>query len=63
MYGPGGSTIVVTPDPDKSGSTTLPGSLGGAGSETVTVGGSFPLTTNTQTGVYTGSFSVIFQYN
>lgn len=63
MYGPGGSTIVVTPIPDKSGSVTLPGSLGGAGSTTVTVGGSFPLTTSTATGAYAGSFQVIFQYN
>ena len=63
MHGPGGSTIVVTPSADKSGSLTLPGSLGAAGSETVTVGGSFPLSTSTPTGAYTGSFSVIFQYN
>jgi len=63
MHGPGGSTIVVTPNPDKSGSVTLPGSLGGTGSTTVTVGGSFPLSTTTATGAYSGTFPVIFQYN
>jgi hypothetical protein len=63
MYGPGGSTIEVTPDPDISGSVTLSGSLGSAGSTTVTIGGSFPLSTGTATGAYAGSFPVIFQYN
>lgn len=63
MYGPGGSEIEVTPDPDISGSVTLSGSLGSAGSTTVTIGGSFPLSTNTATGAYAGSFPVIFQYN
>lgn len=63
MHGPGGSSIEVTPTADKSGSITLSGSLGGAGSQTVTVGGSFPLSTGTATGTYAGSFSVIFQYN
>jgi len=63
MHGPGGSTIEVTPDPDISGSVTLSGSLGGAGSTTVTIGGSFPLSTGTATGAYAGSFPVIFQYN
>lgn len=63
MHGPAGSTIEVTPDPDISGSVTLSGSLGGAGSTTVTIGGSFPLSTSTATGTYSGSFPVIFQYN
>jgi hypothetical protein len=63
MYGPGGSTIEVTPDPDISGSVSLSGSLGGAGSASVTIGGSFPLSTSTATGAYAGSFPVIFQYN
>lgn len=62
MTGPSGS-ITVTTIPSLSGSTVLPGSLGSAGSASVKVGGSFPLTADTPTGSYSGSFSVVFQYN
>jgi hypothetical protein len=62
MVGPSGS-ITVTTIPSVSGSTVLPGALGSAGSTAVQVGGSFPLTANTPTGSYSGSFPVVFQYN
>jgi hypothetical protein len=62
MTGPGG-TITVTTNPDKSGSQTLSGSLGGPGALTVQVGGTLPLTSTTGLGLYTGTFSVLVQYN
>lgn len=62
MVGPSGS-ITVSTIPSLSGSTVLPGSLGSAGSASVEVGGSFPLTASTPTGTYSGSFPVVFQYN
>jgi hypothetical protein len=62
LTGPGG-TLTVTTIPDKSGSQTLSGSLGGAGGLTVQVGGTLPLTSTTGLGLYTGSFSVLVQYN
>jgi hypothetical protein len=62
MTGPGG-TLTVTTNPDKFGNQTLSGSLGGAGSLTVNIGGSLPLSSTTGLGLYTGTFSVIVQYN
>jgi hypothetical protein len=62
MTGPGG-TITVTTNPDKSGTQTLSGSLGGPGALTVQVGGTLPLTSTTGLGLYTGTFSVLVQYN
>lgn len=62
MAGPSGS-ITVTTIPSVSGSIVLPGSLGGPGSTSVSVGGSFPLDSTTSTGGYSGNFPVIFQYN
>jgi hypothetical protein len=53
----------VTTNPDKSGPQTLSGSLGGAGSLTVQIGGSLPLTSTTGLGLYAGTFSVLVQYN
>jgi hypothetical protein len=62
MTGPGG-TITVATNPDKSGNQTLSGSLGGAGSLPVQIGGTLPLTSTTGLGLYTGTFSVLVQYN
>jgi hypothetical protein len=62
MTGPGG-TVTVTTIPDKSGPQTLSGSLGGPGALTVQIGGTLPLTSATGLGLYTGTFSVLVQYN
>ena len=59
----GSNLLTVTTDAINSGAQTLTGTVGSAGTKTVTVGGSFPLTTTTALGAYSGSFVVTFQYN
>lgn len=64
LNGPGGSTpITITTLPSASGSQTLSGSAGAAGSFNFTVGGSFPVTSTTMGGSYSGSFAATVQYN
>lgn len=62
MTGPGGE-IVVTPTISAPGTQTLSSSLGSAGSYSFHVGGSFPMTSTTPLGSYSGTFAVIVQYN
>lgn len=59
----GGASLTVTTNAINSGAQTLSGTVGSAGTKTVTVGGSFPLAATTTLGAYSGSFSVTFQYN
>jgi hypothetical protein len=58
----GASNIAVTLSPDVSGATTLSGALGGAGSKTVNIGGSFTVPSALPTGAYTGTFDVTVAY-
>ncbi|MBU6394876.1 MAG: DUF4402 domain-containing protein [Sphingomonadales bacterium] len=62
MSGPSSSTMAVTLTSSVSGSTTLSGSLGAAGSATFYVGGSFAPTATTTTGAYSGTFTVTVAY-
>lgn len=62
MTGSSGS-LTVTTNPTLSGVQTLSGALGGAGSLSFDVGGSFPVTATTPSQVYTGTFSVTVAYN
>ncbi|HEX8570682.1 MAG TPA: DUF4402 domain-containing protein [Caulobacteraceae bacterium] len=59
----GGGSLTVTTSTTATASQTLSAALGSAGSYSFGVGGSFPLTNTTQTGAYSGSFSVTVQYN
>ncbi|MDQ3139954.1 MAG: DUF4402 domain-containing protein, partial [Pseudomonadota bacterium] len=62
MTGPGG-TITVTTSNTANGQQILSGSLGGPGSASFHVGGSFPLSDTTGLGSYSGNFAVTVQYN
>jgi hypothetical protein len=55
-------TLLVTLDPDLTATETLDSSLGNAGTKALNIGGSFPLTTTTVTGAYTGTFNVSVAY-
>jgi hypothetical protein len=55
--------LTVTTNNDAAGLQILSGSLGSAGSRAFHVGGSFPVTSTTGLGNYTGSFAVTVQYN
>lgn len=59
----GGNTISVTPATLPSGTGMLSGSSGASGSQTVYVGGSFPVSNTTSAGTYTGTVSITVQYN
>ncbi|WP_423140761.1 DUF4402 domain-containing protein [Parablastomonas sp. CN1-191] len=59
----GASTLTVTTQAINTGAQTLTGTIGNTGSKTVTVGGSFPITSTTALGAYSGNFTVTFQYN
>ena len=59
----GVNSLTVTTNAINSGTQTLSGTVGSAGTKVVTVGGSFSITTTTVLGAYSGSFVVIFQYN
>ncbi len=59
----GANSLTVTTAASGSGVQTLSGTIGGAGSLAVNVGGSFPLTSVTATGLYSGTFTVSVAYN
>jgi hypothetical protein len=63
MNGPGGGSVTVTPSTFPSGAGTLGGSVGGAGSTTIYLGGSFPVTDTTPLGAYSGTLTITVQYN
>jgi hypothetical protein len=62
MTGPG-TPLSVSLTSTASGSQTLSGALGAAGSLSFFVGGSFPLNSTTAHGQYSGSFTVTVEYN
>lgn len=59
----GTDTISVTTTNNLGTSTTLSGSLGGAGSAALNVGGSFSVPSANSTGLYTGTLNVSVAYN
>jgi hypothetical protein len=63
LNGPGGGTLLVTPSSSPSGAGALGGSVGGSGSTTIYVGGSFPISDTTPLGNYSGTLSITVQYN
>jgi hypothetical protein len=62
MTGPG-TPLTVSLTPTASGSQTLSSALGSAGTFPFGVGGSFPISSTTTTGAYSGSYSITVQYN
>jgi hypothetical protein len=62
MSGPG-PDIVVTVNSSQIGSRTLSSSLGSQGTHLFYVGGSFPVTSTTPVGSYSGPFTVNVDYN
>ncbi|MGA0604404.1 DUF4402 domain-containing protein [Phenylobacterium sp. VNQ135] len=63
MSGPGGNlTVTLTKFPNTT-SGTLSGSANSDGTYDFWVGGSFPITTTTESGTYTGAFTVTVTYN
>lgn len=58
----GGDNLTVNTSNTGSGSQTLSGSLGGAGSHNVKVGGTITILSTTATGTYTGPFLVSTDY-
>lgn len=62
MTGPNGA-ITVTTSANVSGAQVLSGTLGTAGTLAVRVGGSYPFAATTPKGAYSGSLTVMVQYN
>lgn len=62
MNGPGG-TLTVTTTSTAGTIQSLSGALGSAGSFAFKVGGSFPITSATPTGAYSGTYNVVVNYN
>jgi hypothetical protein len=63
--GAGGGTLVVTTSNDAgcTSACALSGSLGGAGTLSFHIGGSFPFSNATKTGTYSGTINVSATYN
>jgi|GEM_PF-1180626 len=59
----GAQTLTLTLTRNPGGNVTLPGTLGTTGSATLGIGGSISVGPATTTGVYSGSFNVVFSYN
>ena len=59
----GGTETIAVPLAGTAASGTLDGSLGGSGTASFGVGGSFEVGTSTATGSYSGTFSVTVSYN
>ena len=61
----GANTLTVTTASTGGGVQTLSGTLGNAGTPptAITVGGSFPISSTTPTGTYSGTFNITVQYN
>lgn len=59
----GGGSITVTTSNNASASPVLTSSVGNAGSYSFQVGGSFPVTSTTPLGAYSGTYSITVQYN
>lgn len=63
LHSNGSNSLTVSLSRSPTGTLTLSGTAGGAGSVTLNVGGSFPMGTATLPGIYTGSFNITMQYN
>jgi hypothetical protein len=63
LAGPGGATLTVTTTKTVGGTASLNGTLGGAGTKAIGVGGSFPMNKDTVLGAYTGVFALTVDYN
>jgi hypothetical protein len=63
MTGPGGASVTTTLTSTATGSAALSAALGSAGSYSFKVGGSIPLSSTTTDGAYSGSYTVMVQYN
>ncbi|MDB5456516.1 MAG: hypothetical protein JWP92_2101 [Caulobacter sp.] len=61
MAGPGNITVTLVAT--TSGSTVLSSTLGQAGTLDFGIGGTFPISNGTNSGVYTGTFPVTVAYN
>lgn len=62
MTGPGGN-LTVTTNHTAVGTQTLSSAIGSTGTYSFQVGGSFPTSSTTPVGAYTGSFTTMVQYN
>lgn len=63
MTGPSSSTLTVTTNNNLTATPTLSSILGNSGTYNFFVGGSFPISSSTQSGVYSGTFTVTVAYN
>lgn len=63
LNGPSASTISVALSGDLGATSTLSGTSGNAGNQTLFVGGSFNLPSTQTTGAYSGTFNVTVAYN
>jgi hypothetical protein len=63
MTGPGPALTVTLNPTTPSGSKTLSSTLGSAGTLAFQMGGSFPISSTTTTGAYSGSYTVSVTYN
>lgn len=63
MTGPLSSTLTVTTNNNLTATPTLSSILGNSGTYSFFVGGSFPISSSTQSGVYSGTFTVTVAYN
>ncbi len=63
MTGPSSSTLTVTTNNNLTATPTLSSILGNSGTYNFFVGGSFPISSTTQSGVYSGTFAVTVAYN
>lgn len=63
MNGPLSSTLTVTTNNNLTTTPTLSSILGNSGTYNFFVGGSFPISSSTQSGVYSGTFTVTVAYN
>jgi hypothetical protein len=62
MTGPG-TPLVVSLTSTASGTRTLGSAIGSTGTFTLAMGGSFPISSTTPTGLYQGTYQVTVQYN
>jgi len=63
LSGPGGAVVTTSLTTTATGSASLSSALGSAGTYSFKVGGSVPLSSTTVDGAYSGSYSVLVQYN
>jgi hypothetical protein len=59
----GATDLVVTLTRSPSGNATLSGTAGSTGTAALDIGGSFPISSTTVVGDYSGSFAVSVAYN